>query len=296
MTLQKRFHAGAETTSAEHGGIARRLVTHQTAPSFWVPPPWLAFTLIELLVVIAIIAILAALLLPALARAKAKADRISCLGNLRQLGLCMQMYSDQNNDTFPAHRNQNLDSNDINTSLTNWWGTTLLAMAAMPSQSNLFHCPALKGRRTDANVSWSWNFDPHFVGYGYNNYFLGLHPYLATTLVVGGIHFDSSPEFKRSAIRRPSNTLMLADSMPASGDINSTACWSSDCWWPFASHSSHQGVETYRHGGVGNVVFCDAHAESRKDATINPPVDPSSASVQALVNCTYWDPLQRADR
>jgi prepilin-type N-terminal cleavage/methylation domain-containing protein/prepilin-type processing-associated H-X9-DG protein len=255
-----------------------------------------AFTLIELLVVIAIIAILAALLLPVLSRAKAKADRASCLNNLKQQGIYMQIYTDDNNDIFPAHRNQNVDNNNVAISMTNWWGTVLLAMAANRSQTNLFHCPAIKSKRSDANITWSWNFDPHFVGYGYNNYFLGLHPYLATTMLVGGIHFDSAPEFKRGSIRRPANTLEIADCMPASGDTNSTACWSSDAWWPFSSRNSRQGVETYRHGGVGNVVFTDAHAESRKDAQINPPVDPASASVEALVNSTYWDPLQRSDR
>ena len=87
------------------------------------------FTLIELLVVIAIIAILAALLLPALAKAKAKAYRVKCCSNMRNWGCALQMYTGDFNDCLPFF-------GDDETTGLGFWPSELAPYIAQLSQDN----------------------------------------------------------------------------------------------------------------------------------------------------------------
>jgi len=96
-----------------------------------------AFTLVELLVVMAIIAILAALLLPVLSRAKASAQRTVCLNNLRQISLGIRMYADDSNDAAPQ------TPWTTNSTLMYMDGVTAFKkLIENSTHSNLFICPA----------------------------------------------------------------------------------------------------------------------------------------------------------
>jgi prepilin-type N-terminal cleavage/methylation domain-containing protein/prepilin-type processing-associated H-X9-DG protein len=225
------------------------------------------FTLIELLVVIAIIAILAAMLLPALSAAKNRAKTIACTNNNKQIGLAIMMYIGDNSDYLPPLNEKNFASHT-----TNWWFVYLgnNYITANSVSNNVWRCPAVQP--ADIVAGTVAYYDSPCEGYGpfedtVNPANGAIRYYLAINNSVEGSR-------KMSSINRASSIWLVGDvgtpkkpltvnELPPTGyntDITVIKPIQGSGWLNVPS----QKQAACRHNSAAVSSFCDGHVETSK--------------------------------
>jgi len=224
---------------------------------------WPAFTLIELLVVVAIIAILAALLLPALSGGKERARRIACKSNLRQFLLAAQMYAHDFENKVPSGLSENPDPEDEHIPILS--GTTKSNLTYYSGNARMLECPNL-GNPFNSTGGWYYPDYGFVIGYNY----------------LGGHANTPWPDYGIFAGFLSPQTLSDPPDWPLVTDIND---WSPGFGKTFAPHSANGpiskgadfsnpaavGASSRELGAVGgNVGLLDGSVEWRPIANMKP--------------------------
>jgi prepilin-type N-terminal cleavage/methylation domain-containing protein/prepilin-type processing-associated H-X9-DG protein len=209
------------------------------------------FTLIELLVVIAIIAILASILFPVFAQAREKARTISCASNLRQIGLALQMYRNDNDEMQSESSPDTIPGQGDSCEGSYTWRAVLLPYT---KNNQIFVCPSAPQRNGFVTDAIRGPMDP-FADYCSLGGYGCLETY--TSLGWGPFPTSGSPRISEANVEDSSGTIQVTDTAgPNPYDRGN------EVYWPdIDSQPTSSDFLTARHSGGLNCLFWDNHVK-----------------------------------